>query len=395
MGRFTNICIAQAGNSILFTGGGMTYMVVANNGAYYYLYCDNGSDLVFKKSTNRGLSWSIPVVVYAGAVNAMAIWYDRWSGISGDLIHCVFSDTGNDDIMYRSIDTASSDALGTQTTVFLGTTTAADCSLAITRARGGNLVVAGSIDAGAEDGTWESADVGATWTSTIADASEGGAGDGYMLLPGWNADTQDVQLIFWDDSADELSVKRYDDSGNVWNETSISTGMVDLAVANGWPHMYSFVDLANSRNIVAAWSAVDTASARLRVWSIDDTTITALTDIVSSSTDDQGLVALTLDTDTGYWHAYYTGATDGSETWPTAVNLYTKVSKDQGTTWGPETKISPDVREIRWIATAPRSTNQWIDFVAFHDNQTGNIDLNSIFIDYTKWVPKATFQLAI
>lgn len=341
-------------NAAHWNGGGKNSLVETPDGVLYCVYVDTSSDVSFRKSIDKGISWGPPTTVYAGTVTQLTIWYDRWSGISGDLIHCAYSDSAIDDILYRSIDAGSADALGTQTTVFLGSSTLANGNISITRTRGGNVIVAGAIDAGTEDGAWESNDVGATWAGTIADPSEGATGDQYLMLPGWNADTQDAQLIFWDASAEILSVKRYDDSANSWAETTIATSMTDSAMSTAYPHFDAAVDLVNSQNIVVAWSNVDVANSDLRCWKITDSSITEVTNVVLNSTDDQGLAAISIDLDTGYWYVFYVGASDGSETWPTAVNVYYKVSKDQGSTWGPETQVTADVRATRWLATSPR-----------------------------------------
>src|SRR3990167_4197311 len=275
--RYIESFLAQAGgHSGTFTGAGISYVIETPAGNLYVVYIDNSVDVVFVKSTDGGRTWTAPTSVFVGTVQALAVWYDRWSNISAGKIHCAYTDSAIDDILYRSIDTENSDNLGTETTIFAGSTAIAGGALSITRARGGNLVVAGSIDAGTEDGAWESTDVGATWGSTIADPSEAETTDQYLLLPGWNADTQDVMLIFWDVSADELSVKRYDNSANSWAETSIATTMVDLSSTTGFPNVAAAVDLINSQNVVIAWTNTDTANADLRCWKITDTTITEM-----------------------------------------------------------------------------------------------------------------------
>jgi len=340
-------------------GAGTNYVIQTPSGTLYRVYIDAAADVVFVKSIDGGLTWSLSTGVHSGTVQAVAVWYDRWSNISAGLIHCAYTDTGSDDIFYRSIDTESSDSLSGEVTVFAGSTAIAGGALSITRARGGNLVVAGSIDAGNEDGAWESTDVGATWGSAIADPSEAGTTDQYLLLPGWNADNQDVMLIFWDASAEELSVKRYDDSGNSWAETSIATSMTDQTAATAFPHMAAVVDLANSRNIVIAWSAVDAANADLRCWIIDDTTITETTNVVLDGTDDQGLCALAINSTTGLLYAFYGGKSDGSETFGASINIYYKSSANAGTTWGSETRLTTVGAYIRQINCPPR----FLDFL--------------------------------
>jgi len=341
--------------SPIFTGGGTNYVVQTLSGVLYLVYLQRDQDVYFIKSSNNGLSWSVPTLIFTGTVTAISVWYDRWSNVSGNLIHIAYTESVGSDILYRNINTASSDALSTQTTVFAGASVANGGALTITRGRNGDLRVAGSIDAGTEDGAWSSTDVGATWTDTIADPSEGATQDQYLLLPGWNADTADVMLIFWDASANELSVKRYDDSANTWAETSIATSMTDVAATSSFPHLAACVDIANSRNIIVAWSAVDTANANLRCWIVTDTTITETSaNVVLNSTDDQGGCGVALDTVSGYWYVIYGGLSDGSQTWQSAIQLYYKYSTDGGATWSTEKTLTTVTRNTAWFITTPR-----------------------------------------
>jgi hypothetical protein len=345
-----------------YNGAATNYPVLANNDEYYLAYVDRLVDATYTHSHDGGLSWRNPISIFAGSVIALSAWYGRWSNRADDNIYVVYTETGGSDILFRALDTTT-DTLGTQTTVFNGASAVQPAgSLSTCLDRGGHLRVVGSIDAGAEDGAWSSTDGGATWTDTIADPSEGATQDQYLLLPGWNADTHDMHLYFWDASANELSVKRYDDSADTWTETIIATGMADNTAGNGYPNYAAVVDIANSRNIVVAWSAVDTLHAKLRCWIVDDTTVTEVTNVVSDSTDDQGLCAIGIDTSSNTWYVFYAGKTDGSETWLSAVNIYYKTSTDSGTTWGTETRLSDQTSGIFWLACTPRfsSSTNWV-----------------------------------
>lgn len=345
--------------SAIHTGAGTNYVVQANNGHRYWVYCERSTgDLFYSKSTDDGVTWSRPIAIALSiTTQAIAVWYDRWSGVAADKIHIAYTEASSHDILYNSIDTASSDALGSPVAVFAGASVAGGGALSIVKGRDGRLVVAGSIDAGAEDGAWSSTDNGATWGDTIADPSEAGGTDQYFLLPGWNADTADVQLIFWDASANELSVKRYDDSANTWNETLISASMVDGLPSGAFAHCAVVCDYANSRNVVIAWSEVDAANADLRCWIIDDTTITEVTNVVQNSTDDQGLAALAIDTASGTWYAFYAGKSDGSETWASSLGLYYKTSTDSGTTWSAEATLASELLATAGLFCCPRFTD--------------------------------------
>lgn len=365
-----------------YTGGGVNYVVQKNGTAdtFYMFFIDSLVDVSYSKSTDGGFTWSTPVTVYTGTVQALSIWYDRWSGISADVVHLAYTENVNHDILYRPLD-ISSDSLGTETTVFNGASAAGNGALTITVGRNGDIRVAGSIDAGAEDGAWSSTDAGATWTDTIADPSEGATQDQYFLLPGWNADTADVMLIFVDASANGLSVKRYDDSANSWAESPIIAdgSFVDLTPSNAFPHVACFVDLANSRNIVVAWSAVDAANQDLRAFIVDDTSVTEVaTNVVLNGTDDQGMVAAGIDTVTNTWYVFYGGKSDGSETFSSSLKIYYKTSTDAGATWSSEQTLTAQTRATQWLVCTPRFSTDYL--VGFFNDLNQDQGLVSVLI---------------
>lgn len=370
-----------------YDGGGTNY-VVETPSALYVVYVDTNSDVAFRKSTDGGITWSAATVIFAGTTTALSVWYDRWSNISAGLIHCAYTESGGDDTLYRSIDTESADALGTQTTIFAGGTTAGGGQVSITRARGGNLYCRTCIDAGAEGGFFRSEDVGATWGSrTVNEALA--TTDQMILLPGWAADNQDIMAFFWDAGSDEISRQLYDNSANSWAETSIAGTMLDRTASNDFPHWYAAVDITNSRNLLVAWSAIDAANADLRCWHVTEGAITEVTNVVLNSTDDQGFCAIAVDANTGHWHVYYLGKSDGSETFQTSLNLYRKISNDSGSTWGAETVMVDNLANHRWLACTPRFSRK--PFAV-----TGQSGAAIHLIGYLEAAsPRASFQLGL
>lgn len=357
MPRRADINVAES-VPVTWAGNGSVYIVQTPAGVLYVIYVDTLSDVSFKKSTDGGLTWGRAVPVHAGTASALAVWYDRWSGIDAGLIHVVMTDSADDDTSYRTIDTESADALSTETDIFLGGTTAIGGHLSVTRAVGGNVYCKTVIDAGVEGGFFRlpAANVpNGAWDAARTVDEAMATLDQMILLPDFDAaDTQDIMAIFWDSSADEISRKLYDDSGNAWAEASIATGMVESTTAQH-PNIAVAADIANTRHVLVAWSGVDTVNADLRCWTVDAATITEVTNVVLNSTDDQGLAAISIDLQTGYWHVFYGGKSDGSETWNTAVNVYTKVSQDSGSTWGAETRVNVDgVSKVASLFTCPR-----------------------------------------
>lgn len=360
MGRRADVVMHSSPTGML--GAGVNYIVQASNGSLYMVYSDNGNDVAFSKSTDGGLTWTDGTIVFTGSVVYISVWYDRWSGIAADLIHIAYTESGGGDTLYRTIDTASSDALSTQTTIFAGTSTAAGGHLSITRARGGNVYCKTVIDAGAEGGFFRlpNANVpNGAWDAARTVDEAIATQDQMILVPGFAADNQDIMAIFWDASADEISRKIYDDSANSWAETSIAASMVDRVATTCWPNFDAAVDLTNSRIIMVAWSNTDVANADLRCWTVTESAITETsTNVVLNSTDDQAMCGITLDTrDTAHWMVVYAGKSDGSETFATALNLYYKETKDSGATWGPETRLTTITRAINWVAVNPRAVD--------------------------------------
>lgn len=367
--------IVTRANSPNYTGAGTQYVVQTPDGILYIVYIDELNDILFRKSTDGGVTWSTATTIFTGTATALSIWYDRWSNISAGLIHCAYQESVTDDTFYRSINTESSDSLSSQTTIATGASTAGGGNLSITRARGGNLYCHTMIDAGVEGGFFRSTDTGGVWGSrTVNEAIA--TTDQIILLPGWAADNQDIMAFFWDASAEEISRYLHDDSANTWSETSISTSMTDTVAATHFPHFAAAVDITNSRNLLVAWSVVDTLNADLRCWRVTESAITEVTNIVANSTDDQGFCAIGIDTATQDWYVFYGGKTDGSEVFNTSIGIYYKVSTDDGSTWGSETPLLSfgATQTITQIICTPRFINS--EFVVEYLSSTSYLAMN-------------------
>ena len=347
------------------------YLIRTADGVLYSIFIASDNDLYWIKSTDNGLTWTNHVAISGAAqVQGVAVWYDRWttSG-SGDVIHISWMDFGADKVFYRSL-TTTTDTLGTSVDVFVGASISVSSSMvSITKAIGGNLYIAFDGDDGTEKGFYRSEDAGATWGART-DINEAASTDFYLLAPGFAADNQDIMAIFWDRSADEISRKVYDNSGDSWGESSIATTMVDVAPSssNDSSQFSIAVDLANSRLLLVAWSARDTANADLRFWTITESAITEGTNVVLNSGDDQCMCAIALETDTDDIYVFYGGKSDGSETVGTSINIYYKVSTDTGATWGAETQLNTvPAANFTHLRCTPRFTDG--DFGVYYSRE--------------------------
>lgn len=367
------------------------YIIQTTGGVIYAFYVDDNTDPGYKKSTDWGQTWGSFVQLKACSCTQIAVWADWWSGITATAyIHVCYTDSGADDTYYRTIDTANSDTLGTERTVFAGSSTASGGTLSVCRARGGNVMVAVCIDAGAEYDTRKTVDLGVNWTSP-AEVLEGATTDQVILAPGWGADNQDMMAFFMDASADELSVKFYDDSGDSWSETSLSGSISDNNIAS----FYSVaVDLTNSQNLVATWTAYDTANADLRIWKVTEAAQTELTNVILNSTDDQAFCSIGVDMNSSKWVVMYAGSSDGAETYASALNIYCKTSVDGGSTWGSEEALTTlPLSSLIFFYGTPRFYN----FPSFLRSQydSGSY-VNKLSINTPLTIrPRATFQLGM
>jgi hypothetical protein len=369
-----------------WAANGTNYVVNANNGAIYLFGVGSvGAGFAnlpyYTKSTNNGISWSLPVILKTGVASTqISIWYDRWSGLNSDYIHVTYTDESLDDTFYRNINTASSDALSTEVTIFAGASTASRPWMSISVARGGNIYCLLMIDSGTEETYVRSTDNGATWTTRTMPFNIPQFGE-WFLLPSWNADNQDMMLIYnTNNSTTSLVRYLYDDSADTWDAgTVILAGTVAASISYKF---FATVDLANSRNIISVWNRFNTVGAFLKCYTVDETTITAVTDVVASSGGNQGRTSIALNTATNTWYVFYGGSEAGTDTYVTSMKYYYKYSIDAGTTWSSEILLtnpntSYDVGGSRgnFTCTPQFINNFYCTFqIVFYDYKLGYIN---------------------
>jgi len=165
-----------------------------------------------------------------------------------------------------------------------------------------------------------------------------------LLFPGNEADNQDVWGIYWDVSADEISLKTYDDSGDSWSEQSISGSMVAVST---YIHMDGAIRFSDGHLIFAAWNLYDDAAADLMVWDINGAgSITAKTNVITNTSEyTRCSVFINQDNDDIYI-AYIGGTTNAS-----LVAARYQKSDDGGASWSGDTLFQADAEDDeRWIS---------------------------------------------
>jgi len=350
---------------------------------------DPNDDMVFQRTTDKGVGWA-ETLIQTGTTRNYAVYYDKETPKDiGTLIHNIWLDEVDGNAYYRTVDVADA-SLGTLRTIDSSVTVDATENrnkCAITKTRSGNLI--GAFSTQTEIECYRSTDSGANWTA-IADVYEAGnQEDWVMLFPADTGDDDDACAIFWDRSADEISLKMWDNSVGTWTETSISGTMLDSGAS--LMHMDGSTRHSNGHVYLVAWNIRDDPGADLKTWdltvdSIASPTITARADVQTNRAESN---------DCGMWInqqnnevrvIYNKGGTALALT-----DCVYHISTDGMVSWGTEQAYSEaaadDIREISaGRTTGPSSGGRFQ--IAFQ-----NDDLNDIFVNLvndTEIVPAAS-----
>jgi hypothetical protein len=142
-------------------------------------------------------------------------------------------------------------------------------------------------------------------------------------------------LIYADASADGLSLKDYDNSGNSWAETTIITDgsfVDDTTDGTGQYPFSGAVRHSDGKIILAAWTHRDlAATGDFRVFEIGTGSVVEKT-AIATDTDDSYYPSLMVDCNDVIWVGY-NGHLGGAETLGTTTSIYYTKSVDGATTW--------------------------------------------------------------
>lgn len=326
--------------------------------AYAFFLDNTDFALWYVKTTDAGRTWGTPVSVAAFAP-WFSVWFDKHTpGDSGTVIHIGYVDFDNTGVAYRSLDTAT-DTLGAAIAVQAGLATSfgdfTNGYIDICKAVGGNLYIQAWANTSNENWFLRSTDDGATWANTFRSAADGNASDQIILLPDADSsDTQDMAMIYWDVSANELTLKKWDNSVPSWTETALASGFTESATMSQFDAMVRHSD---GHLLLAAHEQFDNAASDLKCFDIDlaGPTVVAKAD-VTTATADVILVALHIDQNTDRVRVAYAGQNDGGQTVGTALDVHSVLSIDGMGSWGLETTYSEDVADDITGLWAGRST---------------------------------------
>ena len=312
-------------------------LVYTNDQTAYLFYTDGTGSVSYMKTTNGGLNWAAAVIITAQTdTENFGIWYDGWTpgDTTGGLIHIAFLETSGDDIYYEYVDTKNADAQKGEVLAVSRSTdphTSTTDSISITRATNGVLYIAASSSIASSVAiVRKSTDVGTNWSDTADEGLDDATQDPVMLLPLVN---DDILLLRWDISAEDIQSKEYEDVGNSWDGswTNVDTNAVDDGT-NAWTETWSATINPDNYDIYLAYlDNAGTASATpdIRTAIYNGASWTAKTDVLTDTNTVLG-VTIALDTLTDNVYVAYLRGT-------TTVNAaYYKMSTNGMTNWSVE-----------------------------------------------------------
>lgn len=353
----------------------------------YVIGIDGDFDLVYWKTIDGGANWAAANHLVEGTIHAYDAWADwQTAGDAGTVIHIACIDLTSNNVIYVSLDTSDDSEATDVIEAVQGTGSLRDAYanyISITKARGGNIAVAFRYQDDSPTSFYEfyTSPDGNTWTNETSPWEAGE--DEIHLFAGNEADNQDIWAAFWDATADEISLKTYDDSGDSWSEQSISGSM-----AEAYPHqMDGQIRLSDGHLILVAWSQLDNAASDLMVWDINGAgSITAKTNVITN-TAEYVMASVFINQANDDIYVSYVGGT----AWESEVAAFYQKSADGGGTWsGSDQAMQADAEDdMRWISAGCLKAANGGKFLPiwFDDDDNDlfcNTD-NSISIAATGW----------
>lgn len=344
--------------------------------------CDSGDDINYYRTTDGGATWT-PVEISATTVVSTAVFFDREvpGDTTGNLLHIWWVVSTDGVLKYQTVD-INGNSLGTErtiATIVSGETASVSTMLAACKTVSGNLLVSGRVSAVTNTVFhYRSTDSGANWTTRAAIWENVGSDSG-RYYPANTADGADAALLYYDDSATELSVKMYDDSADTVTETSVRTSFDPGSAIAGRNHAHWDAAVRHSDGVIcyAGWNAADAVTADLVTGtvlpnSIAAPTITNTTNVLTDTAESGGCaVAIDQNIPTVYVCYLLGGILDAT------VEVKFKKSDDGMSTWEAQSDYSEDLADDYRRVSGPRSiANAGVIQWAWFDDDDADIFVN-------------------
>jgi len=331
--------ISANASTILSTWG--TYYISKDIGICIYEE-ETARDLLFARTTNgsdASPTWTQGgTAITTDQTRNLACYLDRETpGDTGALLHVAYMVQSPNEIRHRTVD-ISDGTLGTEHVIDTGVTVVASGDnqrITIAKSRSGNLMVAFVTAADIE--CYTAASPYTSWTDR-ADVFEATGADQCLLFPANTGDDNDFAAWFWDESADQISCKIFDDSDGTpgsWFETTILSSMVEELF-----RMHFDGATRHSDGLLLGCAHTDHATSTddLKTWTVNPNVVGPTSVGVSIKTD-----VFTDQAESGYCALHINQQNDDVRiaymkggTWNATVDVVYKVSTDDMATWGTE-----------------------------------------------------------
>lgn len=313
----------------------------------YQFYNDPTSsrDICYVKTTDGGLTWSTPISIFGVGTGGQwhDIYYERWNGdAKPNVVHIAYAqDFLSRGIWYNSLN-LDSDTLGTPVRALAMGPHPGSRAQGLGVARDGTIRVDGEEFSTPDNGAY-SIDDGATWVTTGNAFAENDDADQMTVWADFAGDAEDLIAVFYDASAKQFSVKRWDKSAGTVTETAIGTVTSYLGYATALDK--------SSGHIYLAYFDV-TGTIAIKTWDLYGATATARTNVLTGVTYSKG-VALAIKPD-GKIRCYY-GRDNGAAS-DNSLEVYYKESSNSMTSWGTETLYSSRSARVARVVVDPSPT---------------------------------------
>lgn len=218
----------------VFWGNGIWGPYWINESVGVIIYVDQDTSLSkvsASKTTDGGATWGAAVSPETSNTTlSLSAWFDKQTpGDNGNLVHVAYmSDVGSLH-RYAAYDIVNNTWSTPNTVASInpnGLFAAAQKSF-ITKTKSGNILIGGVVS-GVASHAHKASSPYTSWTA-IADPYESNANDQTLGITSNSSDTNDGAILFWDISANQVSVKHYDDSGNTWIENALTGSFAEMA----------------------------------------------------------------------------------------------------------------------------------------------------------------------
>jgi len=339
-----------------------------------------GSEVNVNDTDDGGATWTDNAVTSTHATMAMAAWFDRETpGDTGDKIHFAWLSDHTNDPYYCNFDLGTSTVGTVQLVSASGnvSSTATNSRAAITKLQNGTIIAAYLSSSVSYNVCYTSTDEFDVDITLVGDVYETSAEDWCLLYPA-NVDTGDAAAIYWDGSANQLSVKMYDATDTTWGdettfgptmaEGSVTIRSYDAAVRHSDGHI-----------ILAAHSSYDQTGNDLLTWditpdSLTTPTITAKATIFENQTE-SGLAAVLINQQNDDVYVFY----GKGGTFNSSIDIVYHLSDDGLTTWETESAYSEGTTDYKAIGSGRTiSADGGRLQTSIFDDNAANIEVNLV-----------------